>query len=202
MRLFTHAATIRRLMAEDLDAHVGDIAVLKCDSVGLDARPDLRVHLAPVRGWLPSIDLEALRSLPDGSFGKAYAGFLDAHELSPFRLTSAVPDDVRARNAYGIRYSTTHDMFHVLLGFGPDWVGEMGVLAFTCGQGYNRTLWLQAISAWALYPFWSRFRIGALWAAWKRGYALGRRAPFMLGERLEDRFAEPLEDLRIEYGLA
>lgn len=201
MRLFEHFGTIRRLMDEDLDAHVGDIAVLKCDSVGLDARPALRGQLAPVRGWLPSIDLEDLRAQPQGSFGRAYADFLDAHELSPFVLTEAVSQEVRDRNAYGIRYSTTHDMFHVLLGFGPDWVGEMGVLAFTCGQGYNRVLWVQAAFAWLLYPLWSRGRVGALLAAWRRGYRLGRQAPFLLGERLEDQFTEPLDVLRTRYRL-
>ena len=202
MRLFTHAATIRRLMAEDLNAHVGDIAILKIDSFGLDARPDLRPHLAPVRGWLPSIDVAALRELPEGSFGRAYVGFLDHHGLSPFVLTDAISQEIRSSNAYGIRYATTHDMLHVLLGFGPDWVGEMGVLAFTCGQGYNRTLWLQALAAWLTYPVRSGFRLGALRDAWRRGFQLGRSAPFLLGERLEDRFAEPLETLRTDYRLA
>ncbi|MEZ4317183.1 MAG: Coq4 family protein [Myxococcota bacterium] len=200
MRLFSHVSALRSLM-RDPNAHAGDIAVLKIDSFGLDARPALRDHLAPVRNWLPAIDVAALRALPAGTFGHAYAGFLDAHGLSPFVLTDAVSHDIRSRNAYGIRYATTHDMFHVLLGFGPDWVGEMGVLAFTCGQGYNRVLWAQAAFAWLLYPLWSGFAVGALREAWDRGYRAGLEAPFMLGERLEDQFGEPLEAVRARYGL-
>lgn len=199
--MFAHARRIRQLMTEDMNAHVGDIAILKIDSIGLDARPELRPQLAEVRGWLPDLDVAELRALPANTFGHAYASFLDAHGLSPFVLTDEIDDAMRARNAYGIRYATTHDMFHVLLGFGPDWVGEMGVLAFTCGQGYNRMLWVQALFAWLIYPFWSGFRLRALYRAWVYGYAAGQAAPFLLGVRLEDRFEQDLGALRAELGL-
>ncbi|MCB9664520.1 MAG: hypothetical protein H6732_10415 [Alphaproteobacteria bacterium] len=197
-------ATIRQIAAfarEDANAHAGDIAILKLDLFGVDARPALRGQLAPVRGWLPSLDVAALRALPVGTFGRAYADFLDAHGLSPLVLSDTIDAATRARNTYGIRYAATHDMFHVLLGYGPDWVGELGVLAFTCGQDYARTLWAQAAMAWLIYPFRSGFRLGALLGAWRRGYQLGRRAPFLLGVRLEDRFDTPLDDLRAELGL-
>lgn len=200
MGVVENTRKIRALMG-DIDAHVGDIAVLKADMIRLDARPDLRPRLAPVAGWLPRLDLQRLRALPEGSFGRAYAAFLDANGLSPFVITDAVPPEIVRRNAYGIRYATTHDMFHVLLGFGPDWVGEMGVLAFTVGQGYNRILWLQAAMAWLIYPVRSGLQLRALRDAWRRGYALGRRAPFLLGVRLEDRLGDELHALRRELGL-
>ena len=201
MRFIENTGQIRGMLA-DIDAHVGDIAVLKADMIGLDARPALRPRLAPVAGWLPRLDLARLRGMREGSFGRAYAAFLDAHGLSPFVITDAVAPDVVRRNAYGIRYATTHDMFHVLLGFGPDWIGEMGVLAFTVGQGYNRTLWLQAAMAWLIYPVRSGFQLRALRDAWRRGYALGQRAPFLLGVRLEDRLDDDLDTLRRDLRLA
>jgi ubiquinone biosynthesis protein Coq4 len=194
-------ARIRSLAAGDLAANAGDIAVLKADLVGLDARPDLREQLAPVRGWLPRLSIAALRSCPEGRFGRAYGDFLHQHGLAPFHVTDRIAPEVIARNAYGIRYATTHDMFHVLLGYGPDWVGELGVLAFTVGQGYNRTLWVQAAFAWLIYPFRSGFVLGALAAAWRRGLRLGRKAPFLLGVRLEDRLDDDLGALRAELGL-
>ena len=202
MRFFQNMRRIRAFMAEDIDHHIGDIALLKMDSVGLDIRPSLRSHLDPVRGFAPRLDLPALRALPVRSFGRAYADFLDHYKLAPVVLTSAIDGDTIARNAYGLRYATTHDMFHVLLGYGPDTVGELGVLAFTCGQGYHRLLWLQALFAWLIYPFQSGFKLGALRRAWRRGYALGQRAPLLLGIRLEDRFEADLSALREEFGLA
>jgi ubiquinone biosynthesis protein Coq4 len=189
-------------MAGDVARHAGDIAVLKADLWRLDARPALRPRLAEVRGWLPRLELADLLALPAGTFGRAYGEFLRDHRLQPFVLTEAVAPEVVARNAYGIRYATTHDMFHVLLGYGPDWVGEMGVLAFTVGQGYNQLLWAQAVAAWGYYPFLTGFDVGALRRAWRRGYELGRRSPFLLGVRLEDRLAEPLDDVRRSLGLA
>lgn len=192
---------IARLAREDPQAHAGDIAILKLDLFGVDARPTLRSRLAPVRGWLPELDVDALRGLPPHTFGHAYVTFLDTHGLAPLVLSDLIDADTRARNAYGIRYATTHDMFHVLLGFGPDWVGELGVLAFTCGQDYSRTLWVQAALAWLVYPLRTGLALGALWRAWRRGYRLGRQAPFLLGVRLEDRFDTPLDALRAELRL-
>ncbi len=202
MRLFENSRRIKALIDEDMHAHGGDIAVLKCDLFGLDARPSLRASLAPVQGWLPHVDVAHLRTLPTSTFGRAYADFLDAHALHPLELTDAIDAPMRSRNAYGIRYIATHDMFHVLLGYGPDWVGEMGVLAFTCGQGYNRTLWLQALSAWLAYPLLSGLRISALLRAWRHGYRVGAQAPFLLGVRLEERFETDLGTLRAELEIA
>jgi ubiquinone biosynthesis protein COQ4 len=189
------------LYQRDPARHIGDVAVLKFDAFGVGVRPALREALEPVRGWLPRVDLDQLRALPEHTFGGAYARFMDEHQLSLFVVTDEIDAEMRARNAYGIRYATTHDMFHVLLGFDPSWVGEMGVLAFAVGQGYSPNVRLQAVFAWLLYPLWSRFALRALWRAWRRGYDAGRRAPFLLGVRLEDRFAEDLEDLRAELRL-
>ncbi len=200
-RLFTNLKTIWALR-HDLNAHGGDVAVLKADIVSMNARPALRPKLEAVRDYRPRIDMDVLRALPHGTFGRATAEFLDDNGLSFVQVSDAVDLEIRERNAYGIRYAATHDLFHVLLGYGSDWVGEMGVLAFTCGQDYNRTIWVQAAFAWLLYPVWSGGRLGALRAAWRSGYDRGRRAPFLLAERLEDQLDQPLSEVRARYGLA
>jgi ubiquinone biosynthesis protein Coq4 len=46
--------------------------------------------------------------------------------------------DVRERfrdNPYALRYTTTHDLHHVLTGFDTGLAGEAGVVAFNVGQG-------------------------------------------------------------------
>ena len=197
-------STLRRLravLADGNNAALGDIAVLKSDLVGVDVVPRLRPLLDPVRGYLPSIDLDALAALPGNTFGHAYAEFVRTHDLSLFVVTDAVDAEMRRRNAFGIRYAVTHDMFHVLLGFGPDWPGEMGVLAFAVGQGYTRAQVFAAAFAWLIYPFRCGFNVGALLRAWRRGYGLGAQAPFLLGLRLEERFGEDLMALRRELSL-
>ena len=190
-----------QLYKQDKNAHLGDIAVLKTDIFGADVRPALRPLLEPVRGWVPEIDLKQLAAMAEGSFGRALADFMMAHQLSPFRLTSALTDEVRRRNAFGIRYATTHDMFHVLLGFDTTWAGEIGVLGFAIGQNYSRFQQVGAWLAWLLYPVLSGFRVRSLWRAWRHGRRVGKQAPFLLGVRLEERFDTPLAALRRELNI-
>lgn len=109
--------------------HGSDIALLKVNMSDLKARPALREKLRALEGWVPTCTLPELRALPPGSFGHAYGAFLDKHGLSPLLLTDAVGPEIRARDAYGNRYAGTHDILHVLTGFGPDHMREMGVLA-------------------------------------------------------------------------
>ena len=198
--MFENLREIIALAREDVDRHAGDIAVRKLDLIGVRPRPALERSLGELEPLGP-IDLDALRALPEHTFGWAFADFLDRHGLRPLELTEATPEEVRRRNAYGVRYLGTHDMLHVLLGHGPDWVGEMGVLAFTVGQDYAWTLRLQALTAWLVYPFRSGFRVGALWRAWREGRALGRRVGPVIAAPLEDRFTEPLEQVRRDLGL-
>ena len=108
---------------------------------------------------------------------------------------------MKARNAFGIRLASTHDMIHVLTGFDTSWPGEMGVYAVQVAQRWSRMSWLLGLATWLVYPVLTGFRIPTLRRAWRRGLALGRRAPFLLGERLEDRFDEPLDAVRASYGL-
>ncbi|MFN3202093.1 MAG: Coq4 family protein [Bradymonadia bacterium] len=201
MRWLDNIRHAKRLYRADPGAHLGDVAVLKCDAFGVDVRPPLREALAPVRGWIPEVDLDRLAELPPNTFGHALARFMRQNQLHPFVITDEIPDDMRRRNAFGIRYATTHDMFHVLLDFDTTWVGEMGVLAFAVGQRYTRWQALGAALAWLIYSVRSGFKLRALWRAWRRGRAAGRRAPFLLGLRLEERFESDLNALRRELRL-
>uniref|UniRef100_A0A1I8F719 Ubiquinone biosynthesis protein COQ4 homolog, mitochondrial n=1 Tax=Macrostomum lignano TaxID=282301 RepID=A0A1I8F719_9PLAT len=90
-----------------------------CDS-WFDSRPHFvpftsnRSCVSPSRGG--SIDLEALRRLPEGSLGRAYADFLDRYGYSPdHRRTVCFVDDPEL--AYVMqRYREIHDLNHVLAG--------------------------------------------------------------------------------------
>ncbi len=191
-----------RELARQARPPLGDLAVLKMDGLGVDARLEHRAALDPVRGYLPEVDLQALARLPEGTFGRAYATFMSEHGLDPFVLTDAVDDEIRGRNAYGIRVATTHDMLHVLLGFDTSWEGELGVLAFSHGQRWAAYLPIAVLFAWVIYPLRTGLALRRLWRAYDRGLRLGEAAPFVLGVRLEERFAEPLDRVRADLGLA
>lgn len=82
-------------------------------------------RLAEVRGAsIPTIvDIEKLRLLPSGTFGRAWADFLDAHNLSPFTT--------------GSRRKQLHDGVHILTGYGSDRIGEAQVQAFLLGAKFT-----------------------------------------------------------------
>ena len=84
-------------------------------------------RLAELRGRnVPTIvNLATLRSLPEGTFGRAWANFLDQHGLSPLST--------------GSRHKQLHDGIHVLTGYGSDPIGEAEVQAFLLGTKFSTT---------------------------------------------------------------
>lgn len=201
MGFLANIRTIKRLASTDMNAHIGDIAVLKMDGVSMSARPEHQVALDRMAGFESVVDLDALERLPPESFGYAVARFMKDNDLSPLVLTSEVGPEMRKRNVYGIRVSQTHDLIHVLTGFDTSWPGEMGVYAVQVAQRWSSWSPLLGLSTWLFYPFLSFGRIGALRAAWRKGKQLGEQAPFLLAEPLEEMFELPLTEARERLGL-
>ena len=199
----TRWQVLRALLVAVRDpTRLGDVAVLKSELGGTRARPEIEARLAPVRGFHPRVDVAALRALPEGSFGRAFARFLDDEGLSPFQPSAALPADMVARNAFVARYGAIHDMVHVLLGFDASWAGEAGVWAFVGRQGYSHTFRVAGVAALLVAPLRSPLRLGAVWRAWRRGRALADGASLLVLERLEDHLERPLAEVRAELGLS
>ena len=148
--------------------NMGDAAILKADALGTRCAPEVEAQLEGVRGYLPPIDTEALKALPEGSFGRTYALYLERNKLVPFTV-SADLDEVVRRNVFSVRYAVTHDIFHLLLGFDTTLAGEIGVLSFAAAQGYSRSLRLGLFLARVLYPLAAPGQIRAIRENAKRG---------------------------------
>ena len=93
--------------------------------------------------YLPTIldDHEALRQMPAGSVAHAYCDFMEREGLTAAGLVEegerAWPDRPKYGDLvewYAWRRRDTHDLLHVLTGYGRDALGEQCVLAFTYGQ--------------------------------------------------------------------
>jgi len=93
--------------------------------------------------YLPKIldNHDWLRTLPDGSFGRAYLDFMTSEGLTAQGLVDEYDRSNINRdfghpemNIYGDRSRDTHDMLHVLTGFGRDALGEASVLGFSHSQ--------------------------------------------------------------------
>ena len=95
------------------------------------------------RTFLPNIldDHEPLKSLPKGSVGRAYVEFMEREGLTAHGLVEESQQQ-RALHTqydddllwYSNRLRDTHDMYHVLTGYGRDALGEDALLGYTHGQ--------------------------------------------------------------------
>ena len=180
-------------------APLGDVVVLKLDALSSPPK-GIGEKLAPVRGYAPSHDLAALRALPAGTLGREYARFLDANGIEPLVISAAVRERFRD-NPFALRYTTTHDLHHVLTGFDTGLAGEAGNFAFSVGQGAapgtGATLWLARL----LYPIMSPSQARAIWHNIRVGRELGREAELVIAQPIESYFAEPLTQVRAKLGI-
>jgi len=161
-----------------------------------DARPSLQEHLC---------DRDALAALPEGSFGRAYRVHLERHSLDPAKLVELGRESDRRRPPTDPavmwareRQEMTHDLWHVLAGYGADEPGESALLLFSLGQvgGYSNLL----LSVGANARMVGERGLGWLpyaWRAWRRG----RRATCLGALPYEELLALPLAVVRDAAGI-
>jgi ubiquinone biosynthesis protein Coq4 len=180
-------------------APLGDFAVLKLDAFSAPPAATLR-RLEQVRDYAPTHDLVALRALPPETLGREYARFLDANSIEPLVISADVKERFRD-NPYALRYTTTHDLHHVLTGFDTGLAGEAGAFAFSVGQGSapagGALIWLIRV----LYAIISPSQAREVWHNVRVGLEMGRRAALLIAEPIESYFAEPLESVRTRLGI-
>lgn len=150
---------------------------------------------------LAPVDLAPLRALPHGTFGRAYASFLDSQGLDPEYFLHVHPPAARIFEEHWIlyRYAKVHDMLHVLLGVSIWMPEEIGL------QLFHMTNLRDPFSAGtlALLPLVA-LRYGhprrAVAESWRLG-RLGAQVPPLLFFPFEERWEQPLVEMRAELGL-
>lgn len=86
---------------------------------------------------------DALREYPEDSLGRAYLDFVESEDLSADGLMAASMEADRDQDYtederwFGNRLRDTHDLFHVVTGYGRDGLGEISLLAFSTAQTPN-----------------------------------------------------------------
>lgn len=197
-------ATLKRFAKAIKDYYAsgqtGDIAFLKFEIVGMNANPAVVAQLQDLAGDTPSINLEDLHQLPEGTLGYEYAQHMLKNGIQPLEIS----DDLQAEaalNPFALRYTITHDIFHVLLGFDTSYAGEMGVAAFTIAQDYSGFLNAFQPVMTHLYPLIFRAQAQQVRANIRRGKALGKQAACLLAYQFEQDWARPIANIRAELGL-
>jgi ubiquinone biosynthesis protein Coq4 len=180
---------------------MGDAAAMKAAMFGARAYPGIAEKLRRLRTPFPAIDLDALRALPDTSFGRQYAAFLDRNGLRPFQVSPEVAEELWPDHVLEVRYPLLHDAFHVLLDFDISLPGELGVWSFVAAQHYSPAFDRAGRLGARFYPLVAPRKRAALAAAAERGRELGERAACLIAEPLEFYWQDPIEEVRAEIGI-
>ncbi|MFZ1479113.1 MAG: Coq4 family protein [Sphingorhabdus sp.] len=151
-------------------------------------------------------DHAALRKLPMGTVAHAYCDFMEkegltaqglADEYEKFADKTERHDDLL--ELYGNRQRDTHDLYHVLTGYGRDALGEQCVLAFTYSQNPN---WGILFIAWAGgREIKKGLRHVPIYSAIREAQKAGKVAQKIAHQDVRAMLAEPLADARKRLGI-
>ena len=174
--------------------------------------PDARAFIQSPAGqrlmanepYLPAIldDHATLEALPAGTVGRAYVDFMRREGLSAAGLVEESAKMRRGRPVfddqlqwYANRLRDTHDLLHILTGYGRDALGEQCVLGFTYGQNRN---WGNLFIAYgAGFELKRTVKAGApVFAAIREGQRHGHAAATIHEESVIALLAEPIADAR------
>jgi ubiquinone biosynthesis protein COQ4 len=151
------------------------------------------------RFWPEIPPLEVLRTYPEGSFGKESANFFDRWNLDPDLFPEAefsIPEDYLTSRMY-----QAHDFWHVLTGYTPDLVDELGLQAFTAGQS-KQAMSLVIIASGIMHIIQKNpEKSESILKSIAEGYEMGSRCKALLTSDMFEDFAKPLSQLREELGI-
>ena len=156
---------------------------------------------------LPDIldDHAGLRKLPEGSVAHAYCDFMESEGLSAAGLVEEAdragrptyPDLIQW---YGHRLRDTHDLMHVLTGYGRDGLGEQCVLLFTHGQSPSQGHLLLGYAG-SFYIKRLRKSAAPVWKATHEAKRTGKACPSLVGMSITELLAKPLAQARAELNI-
>ena len=144
-------------------------------------------------------DLDRLIQLPEGSLGCTYATLIRQLNYDP-EFFRPRPIDTEAQWLTQ-RIGSTHDIHHVVSGFGTVPEGESGVLAITaCQIGFPAYVLLTSAGQLATFRFQTE-RFAQLTAAVSHGMTIARQAHCLAAARWEEHWELPVAEWRQRLGL-
>ena len=153
--------------------------------------------------YLPEIldDHAALRQTPKGSLAHAYCDFMEAEGLTAAGLVAEAESLGRAKYSdvvqwFSERSRDTHDLFHVLTGYGRDALGEQCVLLFTHGQSPTHGHLLIGYAGSLNIKMGMRGSKAPVMGAVNQAKRTGRGAPTLLEQPIRELLKQPLDQVR------
>jgi ubiquinone biosynthesis protein COQ4 len=150
----------------------------------LDERPTLQGR---------ELDLEALARLPAGTLGHEFVRYYRDNGIEPFVTTFPIESDV---DYLSKRYRETHDIFHVITGYGTDETGEMELQAFVLGNlGVRQAALILVVSLPRQVRRLGLRSVGAYLGRMRAAFRRGRRSRELLSVGYEKLWEQPVARL-------
>jgi len=146
-------------------------------------------------------DLDRWRGLPSESLGFSFAAFLDEHELSLDALRLPSPYTEGDAESYLMqRLRQCHDLWHTLIGLGTEGHEEVLVHCFSIAQtGLPYSTVIVGLGSLKHMVFEGRWSVLA--RDTRRAHKSGCDAKPILAAHWEQRWEQPLQDVRREFGI-
>lgn len=161
------------------------------------------------RRYLPELldDHEAIKKLPAGTVGRAYVDFMEREGLTAEGLVAESEKWYAHQTRYnddleffGNRLRDTHDLFHVLTGYGRDQLGETTLLGFSYSQNKGKgTLFISYIGGRDVKKIAPP--TAQIMKVLAEGRRNGRIAGKIAAQDIEALLAEPLDAARKRLGI-
>ncbi|MCR9095284.1 MAG: ubiquinone biosynthesis protein COQ4 [bacterium] len=150
-------------------------------------------------------DRAYLESLPEGTLGRAYAEFTAREEITADGLVDASDSVERPeeeeiderRLLFGQRLRDSHDLWHVVTGYGRDLFGEAALLSFTYRQIRNRGIGFIVVVAYLK----ARGPMAGERVLIRDGFRRAGRAAWLPGADWEALLERPLDEVRRTLGV-
>ncbi len=162
-----------------------------------------RVVETPIRIEEVLCQRDRLGAMPAGSVGRAFYDFMEGEQLSETALLEAtktagidytVPSPFVALCRQIIHFKVTHDLWHVISGYGRDGLGEICLLKFYNGQWYDRGI--ELIVKIGSYSMGRQIRDLPMKALLDEAFANARAAEWIMAFDVEAYLQRPLADVR------
>jgi ubiquinone biosynthesis protein Coq4 len=208
-----YARAIWRLLLHDPETTTADAAIVEIgfarsklgrrfarwESVVDHLRRDPRTAAA-VRDRRPfgPIRLDALEVLPEGTLGRVFSDHCRTRAIDPNLVHVPPTDEVgwMLNHTY-----QTHDIWHVVTGWGNDLTGEVGLAGFYAAQLGSPAFFGYMLALVQLNVIWRRADLAQVFDAISAGYPMGKRCEPLFGADWEALWALPLGEVRERFGV-
>jgi ubiquinone biosynthesis protein COQ4 len=181
----------------DLDAILAKTELSKVSVEYLKSQPEV-AEIIQERYLADVPDLEKLLTYPKDSLGYIFADHLTANNFDPeFYRKRQVKDDI---SYVSLRRSQTHDIHHIVTGFGTDTASELGLQAFQLAQ-MRSPIAIAIMTSGIISSLSQTNELTARMQQIILGWQMGLVAKPFIAQKWEEHWEKPLDQWRSELGI-